>query len=117
MFTVKGILPQRVEHSLAVGPAAQNRLVLDWGEVRPLLQRREEAGDGDHQPGGFQAAGGPEVPAEPHSISVLVLLDELLVGGHRRAWAQKQPKAMSVRCLLDALPSSSAAVCQPESTL
>lgn len=76
-------LPQRVEHSLAVGPAAQNRLILNRGEVGSLLQRCEEAGDGDHQPGGFQPAGGPEVPAEPHPISVLVLLDELLVGGHR----------------------------------
>lgn len=82
-------LPQWVEDSFAVGPAAHDRLVLDGRQVGPLFERREEAGDGDHQPGGLQTTGGPEVPAESHSISILVLLNELLVGRHLRATAEK----------------------------
>ena len=79
---IQSVSPEWVEHGLAVGAAAQHRLVLDGRQVGPLLERREEAGDGHHQPGGLQATGGPEVPAEAHAIPVLVLLDELLVG-HR----------------------------------
>jgi len=78
-------LTQWVEHRLAVASAAEDWFVLDRGQVRPLFQRGEEAGDGHHQPGGLQAAGGPQVPAEPHPIPVLVLLDELLVGRHCQA--------------------------------
>lgn len=77
--------PQWVEHCLAIGPAAQHWFILDRGQIRPLLQGCEEAGDWDHKPGGFQSAGGPEVPAESHPIPVLILLDELLVGRHHRA--------------------------------
>lgn len=83
--------PQWVEHRLAVGPAAQHRLVLNWRQVGSLLQRREEAGDWDHQPGGLQPAGRPEVPAESHPVPVLVLLDELLVGRHGGATTEKEP--------------------------
>lgn len=83
--------PQWVEHCLAVGPAAQHRLVLNRRQVGSLLQRCEEAGDWDHQPGGLQPAGGPEVPAESHPVPVLVLLDELLVGRHGGASTEKEP--------------------------
>lgn len=91
--TIKCVVdsPQWVEHCLAVGPAAQHRLVLYRRQVRSLLQRREEAGDGNHQPGGLQPTGRPEVPAEPHPVPVLVLLDELLVGRHRGASTEKEP--------------------------
>ena len=74
--------PQRVQHRLAVGPAAHDGFVLDGRQVRALLEGREEAGHRDHQPGGLQAAGGPQVPAEAHPVAVLILLDELLVGRH-----------------------------------
>lgn len=82
--------PQWVKHCLAVGPAAQDWLVLDRRQVGPLLEGREEARDGDHQPGGFKTAGGPQVPAEPHPVPVFVLLDEFLVGRHHRAWREKK---------------------------
>lgn len=87
--------PQGIENRLAVGSAAQNRFILDRWQVRPLLERCEEAGDGDHQPGGFQTAGGPEVPAESHPIPVLVLLDELLIGRHHQASQKKSPEHQS----------------------
>lgn len=82
--------PQRVKHCLAVGPAAQNWFILDRWQVGPLLEGCEEAGDGDHEPGGFEAAGGPQVPAESHPVPVFVLLDEFLVGRHHRAWIEKE---------------------------
>lgn len=92
--------PQWVEHCLAVGPAAQHRLVLYWRQVGSLLQRRKEARDGNHQPGGFQPTGRPEVPAEPHPVPVLVLLDEFLVGRHCGASTEKEPDSDS-ESLLD----------------
>lgn len=75
-------LPEWVEYGFAIGPAAQYGLVLDGRQVRSLFERSVKAGHGNHKPCGLQAAGRPEVPAAAYSITILVLLDELLVGRH-----------------------------------
>ena len=48
----------------------------------PLLERREEDSERSDQPRGLDPRRRPDVPRNPDAIAVLVLLDELLVGGH-----------------------------------
>lgn len=41
-------LPEWVEYSFTIGPAAQYRLVLDRRQVRSLFERSVEAGNRNH---------------------------------------------------------------------
>lgn len=78
-------VPERVEHSTAGGTAAENRLILDWGQVRSLLQGREQRCNRHHHPGRLQPTGWPHVPAEAHAIPLLILSDVLWEGRHGNA--------------------------------
>lgn len=85
-------LPERVEDSAAGHPATQHRLILDGGQVWALLQGGEQRGHGDHHAGGLQTTGGPDVPAETHPITLLILGDKLWEGRHCTLQTEKERK-------------------------
>jgi len=77
-------LAQGIQDGPAIATGAENRLILDGRQVGALLQRLVKTGEGHDQSAGFDATRGPHIPRQTHPVAVLVLLDELLVGGHRR---------------------------------
>ena len=92
--------PKWIENSPASGACAQYRIILDWWKVWPFLQGSEETAKGHDHASGLQATGGENIPTKPHSISVFILLYELLVGGHASALAATNINlsAMKLHC-------------------
>lgn len=75
-------LTKRIENSFASRSATEHRLILYRGQVGPFFQRCEETSQRNNHPCGLQAAGGPDVPAETHTIPLFVLLNELQIRCH-----------------------------------
>lgn len=91
-------LAERVEDGSAVGPGAQNGIVLDRGQVETFLYGLVKGAQRHDQPGGLDPRGGPDVPGEPDAIPVLVLLNELLVGRHFSVWESDFDHMSGVNC-------------------
>lgn len=91
-------LPEWVEHSFAGWPAAKHWFILHRGQIQTLLQWGQETGQGHNHPCGLQPAGGPHVPAEAHSVTLLILLDELQVRCHGPAEALEGRSGSSHFC-------------------
>ena len=82
-------LTHRVQDGPARRPGAHDRLVHDRRQIRTLLERLIENGERDHQFRRFNSTRWPDVPGESDAVTVLILLDELFVGGHLPGWSER----------------------------